>query len=483
MAARLFRRLIADAAFLLVICIVLIRHSTEGFLSQRCFSIQPFSIRAFDDNRSRDWRQRYVDVNSPLPTAYRSQLLVRTSVTIPTFLDGLLSSAIPKKSIVLLVASSLIAVLISRQGKKISWPRSSIDPAVDAPVPPGSLGCPLFGHNHLGGNKRFGNGWFFHRMCKSLGYPRLWKTYFFAKARIILVGGERIQRLFNTKEFEPDGVNSGQLKSKIMGKNNILNEQDKYRHAFLRRLIGSAVTPAAIKECMPNLQASAEAQVKRLLDNYSSINNQHDQPTSDLTVKAAQICDDYAMDIAWKQILGLDLTPEEVPKFRAQVKEFTSGFFNPRMMFNIAKESSKPYQAQQYLYQIIAERIDMLEKNIGGDTSTLSGMLLATDDEQNVSQSETSPSSSSDPALAQDSKGDRRKLTKQEVMDNSLVLIFAGSETSSSTLASKSTLSTYSDPVVKPYIPLFFADFRCPLLLGTTPRNVGETGFGTTIHA
>lgn len=59
---------------------------------------------------------------------------------------------------------------------------------------------------------------------------------------------------------------------------------------------------------------------------------------------------------------------------------------------------------------MVEEKLDILDAN-GPDGSTLSGIYFVTDDQ-----------------------GDERKLTRQQVIDNALILILAGSETSSNTL-------------------------------------------------
>jgi len=70
----------------------------------------------------------------------------------------------------------------------------------------------------------------------------------------------------------------------------------------------------------------------------------------------------------------------------------------------------KPYRAKLYLTKMIERKIDDLDQN-GPDGSTLSSMVYAVDEE-----------------------GQSKRLSRQEIIDNALLLIIAGSETSANTL-------------------------------------------------
>jgi cytochrome P450 len=73
------------------------------------------------------------------------------------------------------------------------------------------------------------------------------------------------------------------------------------------------------------------------------------------------------------------------------------------------KQNTKPGRAQAYLKSLINKKIDDLNST-GPDGSTLSAMLFAKDE------------------------FDGRRLSREQIIDNSLVLILAGSETTASTL-------------------------------------------------
>jgi len=71
---------------------------------------------------------------------------------------------------------------------------------------------------------------------------------------------------------------------------------------------------------------------------------------------------------------------------------------------------SKPYKARLYIEAKLEEKIDSLLEN-GPDSSTLSEMVFAVEED-----------------------GNDRKLTREKVIENALVFVSAGTETSASTL-------------------------------------------------
>lgn len=214
-----------------------------------------------------------------------------------------------------------------------------------------------------------------------------------------VISGKELKSVLN-KEF--DGLTSSGvdlMDDGLMPMDCLLFERDKSRHSFLRRLVGSALTPSKVSQAIPTLQTAAEEQVRKILE-----------AGPDDRVKMAKICNDYTLDVAWRQILGLDLPEDEIPKFENAVEAWITGMMSVRVLFRIAVKRSPGYKAMLYITSKIEEKIKALEQN-GPDSSTLSGMLFAKDEE--------------DPS---------KTLSREEVIDNAKILIFAGSETSASTL-------------------------------------------------
>ena len=109
-------------------------------------------------------------------------------------------------------------------------------------------------------------------------------------------------------------------------------------------------------------------------------------------------------------LVGVNLKDDEIETFNNAVNTWIVGCFNPLWFFLPGKRFSKSGRAFKYLVSKIEDRLDELERS-GPDGSTLSGMYFAKDEE--------------DPS---------KSLSKKDIISNSLLLIFAGSETAASTL-------------------------------------------------
>ena len=307
------------------------------------------------------------------------------------------------------------AIALSLNLKRILYPNIAKDPAVDAPLPPGKLGCPLFGNQIFVGSKTFGTGYFWHRTARALGNPRVWMVYFLGRPGAVISGGDNIKKLLNT-EFDPDGIQNGVQPSGILNENSMLAETDRRKHAYMRRLVGAAMTPAAVAAAVPNLRAAADRQVDRMLTNGKA--------------NAEETCTAYTLDVAWRQILGLSLAAQEVPVFAAMVDQWIAGFADLRVVFNVFAQRSKAFRAKDYLTRKILEKVEQLERD-GPDESTLSAMVYATDDEGGEDEEDSKEGPTTSISIG---SSRNRKLTREQIVENSLLFILAGSETSASTL-------------------------------------------------
>mmetsp|Transcript_59179 Transcript_59179/g.175884 ORF Transcript_59179/g.175884 Transcript_59179/m.175884 type:complete len:423 (-) Transcript_59179:113-1381(-) len=233
---------------------------------------------------------------------------------------------------------------------------------------------------------------------------------------LVVVSGADAIRSALGREFEEDGINTMVMTdnfAKVFGGESILYEGDKRTHAYLRRLVGGAMNPAALKAAVPSIQAVADRQVDKILEREGEV------------VKIEDVVMDYTVDIAYRQILGLDLKQgAEVEEFHRHTKEWVTGGMSPLLFLPFPApglKRTKYYKAHEYLVSKVEEKLSRLDRD-GPDKSTLSNMYFATDDGDDVASS--SP----------------KKLTRQQVIDNSLILIIAGTETSSSTLSVASLL-------------------------------------------
>jgi cytochrome P450 len=166
------------------------------------------------------------------------------------------------------------------------------------------------------------------------------------------------------------------------------------------------MTPAALQSAIPTLQVLAERFVDRIVSSSHDDDDDKDGPT----VCMETICSDYTSEIVQTLILGLDLpSQEEKQEFQKQMHIWLDGMYSLWVNSGILVRFTKAYQARKYLKGKILEQMDVLRTT--PNTSTLlSNMMYAVDEDGHT------------------------KLTEQQVVDNALLLVAAGMETSSSTL-------------------------------------------------
>ena len=130
----------------------------------------------------------------------------------------------------------------------------------------------------------------------------------------------------------------------------MLGEKDKKRYLYLRRLVGMSFTPAAVSAAVPTLRNYAIQQVEKITAALEP-------------VKMEDICTDFTLDVAWRQIFRLDLEEEDIKDFQQAVNECIGGMISPCAILKIGIKSTKCYKAMQYLKQKIEEKIQYLEQS------------------------------------------------------------------------------------------------------------------------
>jgi len=309
-----------------------------------------------------------------------------------------------KLLIVLLTASLLFAKRSNPQ--TLLWPGTQTDKDCEAPLPAGAYGCPFVGINLIGGSKTYGPMYKVRQLGQK--YGKIFRLYGLGMPIVNVSGKDNVKALLKN-EFKGEGRGVGTFGGEknlgeMFGDNALLYENDAAKHGRLRKLAGDAMTPVAIAAALPSFQELSNHQVDKLL--------------KEDTIQMEEVFNEFTLDVAWKQILGLDLKEEDVPEFRKMVKNWINCVMDPIMYvpFRIPglMKLTKVGRARTFIVSKIEEKLDKLERD-GPDSSTLSKLYFATDNDGN-------------------------KLTREEVIDNAMILIFAGSETSSSTLTCASLL-------------------------------------------
>lgn len=384
---------------------------------------------------------------------------------------------------VLRVTALFMAALLAASSKlrhKAFWPGLTYPQSKNSELLPGPLGCPFLGSPQVfsASDPSFGAGNYYRKVAHALGkklgaVPKIWKYYIFGSPAAVVSGGKTFQKIMS-KEFDGSMTSSGVdiMEGGLMPTKSLLFERSKSRHTYLRKLVGAALTPNAVAKTAPALQSAAEQQVSKMISTNTN-------GTDGKTVKFQSICTDYTLDVAWRQILGLELPEEEIPVFEQNVETWIKSTTNLQVLFRINVKGHPGWKAREYVISKIEERIDYLLRNGPDNQSTLSGMVFATDEE--------------DPS---------KKLTREEVIENALILIFAGSETSANTLTNAmmflglhpavwdklveeqskiqathgDSLTTAAvDPSTAPYLDAFLKEtMRLRTVIGGIPRMVLE---------
>jgi cytochrome P450 len=298
-----------------------------------------------------------------------------------------------------------VASRIYRPIRNKLWPNTLSDTShAEQPLPPGPLGCPFKGYNTKQSSPSFGPGVLFYTLFERLQRPRIFKLFSKNKG-IVIVSGYANTKTVLSQEFDTVVSQVVPFTSKFIGTNSLRFSQDKQEHATLRKLVGMALQPSRVSKMIPSLQETAEDLVDETLS--ASRSNNDTSTTTFTTIQMEDICLKYTLSIALRHIIGLDdyFTREEADHFLQQVKTWIGALYAK------PNEDARWQQAREYLVDKIEAKIQILEAN-GPDESTVSGMLFGTD------------------------PGDPKqlRLTRDEIIDNTLLLIFAGSETSASTL-------------------------------------------------
>lgn len=261
------------------------------------------------------------------------------------------------------------------------------------------MGCPLIGN--LGfyfkqGTIETGPGDFYRRRAAEVKNKNIFRYFAFGVPVVALSGMKNVKLAFN-QEFKKIRTTTTLKKfTDLFGGESMLFVNKADRHQYMRKLVGQAMTPEKINVAMPALIASASQQI--------------DQLTLDEPVTMEKVMTNFTLDVAWRQILGLGLKDDEIETFYNAVEDWIGGIIDLRTLLLPGTRFSKSGKAVAYLISKIEEKLEQLEKN-GPDDSTMSAMYFARDEE--------------DPM---------KRLTRDEVISNALLLILAGSETAASTL-------------------------------------------------
>lgn len=241
-----------------------------------------------------------------------------------------------------------------------------------------------------------GPGEFFRRQAARVQNKNIFRYMALGRPTVMLSGMKNVKQVFN-QEFKKIRTTTTLKKlTEIFGGESMLFVNEADRHQYMRRLVGQAMTPEKINLAMPALIASATQQIDML--------------SMEEPVTMEKMLTNFTLDVAWRQILGLDLKDDEINEFYEAVDNWIGGIVDLRTLLMPSIKHTKTGRGSAYLVSKIERKMDQLERD-GPDGSTMSAMYFARDEE--------------DPS---------KRLSRDDVISNALLLILAGSETAASTL-------------------------------------------------
>ncbi len=282
------------------------------------------------------------------------------------------------------------------------------------PLPPGEItGCPWFGSLDILPDM---NSWARKQAAKisssssSLAPVTLFKAYFFGGPGVIISGASRSRKVLN-QEFSEDGVrqpvNAFGNALEIFGTNSLSFEMNKAKYKFIKNLVSQSMTHEAVAKSVGAMCAASENVIGKKIMPFKDNG----------PVEIESVMKYMTLDIAWRLILGLELESEdEIEEFHKNVEIWLQALLSPilflyAMMPMVLIRQTREFKARNYLVKKISEKIDVLERRGTPDGSTVGAMYFTRDLEDQ-----------------------EKRLSKDQIIDNALVLIAAGSETSASTL-------------------------------------------------
>ncbi|KAL7548301.1 hypothetical protein ACHAWF_011584 [Thalassiosira exigua] len=312
----------------------------------------------------------------------------------------------------------VVLALATKFRERIFYPGSSPDPSKSEPLPPGTIGgCPWIGSLGLFSGM---NEFLINRAASieaksgaasdggGAGPLKIWKMFILGTPTAVVSGSAGIKKVLG-REFKKEGggvsqiteLGNSDMVKVLFGEESLSFEtSNPQKYHMLQKLVGQAMTPEAVARGIPFLQKCSEEAVYDMLSSETAV-------MADLFRK-------FTLDVAWRQIIGLKLKgDEEISAFRAAVRTWFKALENyflimapiPRWLMR----RLPAFKAKAYLNERIGERIDQLQRD-GPDGTTMSAMVYATGED------------------------DGARLTRQQVVDNTFLLLLAGSETSSLTL-------------------------------------------------
>ena len=275
-------------------------------------------------------------------------------------------------------------------------------PASRMPLPPRAHGLPILGDTlSLLSPKTMAS----YQVDRANTLGPVWCTRLLFKDAVVVTGADALSDLAKEEGQKPMTAFFPPQQKVLFGSASLLVNSGP-RHSQLRRLVGQSLTPAAVKACAATIDAAVEECVARCLQ----------QAGQERVVALADEMRRFALRAGIQVLLGGGGDSEEVADLAADLKLWGEGLVAPPLFFLPWSSAARAKRARRRIKArleplITAERVRTGSGSVLSSGSLLGRLTAAKDDDGNA-------------------------LDKDEIIDNVLTLLFAGSDTTASGLTS-----------------------------------------------
>ncbi|KAL7576981.1 hypothetical protein ACA910_006736 [Epithemia clementina (nom. ined.)] len=289
------------------------------------------------------------------------------------------------------------------------------DPSVDAPLPPAFTNCPFTGIVN-------GPQSFYRQASAALRSPPAFSFLHRNQPMVEVTGGRAVRQVL-LKEFTSltSNVVAG-VSQVVCGLKSLRTAVDRDEHRILRQLVGVTLSSSAVTNSIPQLQDICQARIEKEL--AKAVTEHQNDTTSKPypTLIAHDMTQGMALDVVRQMVLGLNLkNTHEISVFEENVDIWLNGMYHKLG----TPEMEATLESRKYLVQAIEQKMDELATPGQSDGSTVGGLMFATFDDDD----DDNDKDDSDISEERQERLQGRTLSREEVVNNALLLILAGTET------------------------------------------------------
>ncbi|CAB9496070.1 11-oxo-beta-amyrin 30-oxidase [Seminavis robusta] len=266
--------------------------------------------------------------------------------------------------------------------------RTGGDPTIDAPLPSAFTECPFTGI--LAGPESF-----YRQVASKLQSPDIFSFLQKDQPMAEISGGTTVKQVLD-QEFTALSSNAVPGVSQIVcGTESLRTARNVKEHKIIRRLVSHPLGASSVAASVPTLQDIGQTCLEETI------------ATSSTSISTLEMTQKMTLEVAWQQLLGFDFdTDAELERFRRKAATWLDGIYHKVG----TPEMDATLQAKEYLVGLVDKKINQLVEAGESDGSTLGGLVFAKETDTG------------------------KTLTRQQVIDNALFLMLAGTETTSSSL-------------------------------------------------